>query len=136
MVETAKSIEELRSEIPKLSEYIVGIDAASEENRAEPWIFAPVYAAIRNRTITKPKMLSTDGRLLQIHNIGFTYHVGEEFRHILSGLRHIDEVIQHFHYKAGDRLGHALALGIDMKEWMEKNKTVIIPIQEHMENLL
>ena len=33
-------------------------------------------------------------------------------------------------------IGHALALGIDMKEWMEKNKTVIIPIQEHMENLL
>lgn len=136
MVETAKSIEELRSEIPKLGEYIVGIDAASEENKAEPWIFAPVYAAIRNREITKPRMLLKDGRLLQINNIGFTYHVGEEFRHILSGLRHIDEVIQHFHYKAGDRLGHALALGIDMKEWMDKNKTIIIPIQEHMENLL
>lgn len=136
MVKTAQIIEELRSEIPLLSEYVVGIDAASEENKAEPWIFAPVYAKIRNKMITKPALRDENGKIFGVNNMGFTYHVGEEFRHLLSGLRHIDEVVRHFHYKPGDRLGHALALGIDVKNWMDNNEVVVIPILEHMENLL
>ena len=54
--------------------------------------------------------ISTEGiqQYSTIQNMGFTYHVGEDFRHIASGLRHVDEVIENFHYKAGDRLGHAI----------------------------
>lgn len=136
LVKNAMALEKLRSQIPLLSEYVVGIDAASEENKTEPWVFAPMYSAIRNRKITKPVLEDSQGEISKINNIGFTYHVGEEYRHLLSGLRHIDEVVNHFHYKAGDRLGHATALGVDIKYWMEKNETVVIPIMEHMENLL
>lgn len=136
MVIWAQMIEELRSEVPLLDKYIVGIDAASEENKAEPWIFAPVYAAIRNRNITKPVLKDEVQGISRVNNIGFTYHVGEEFRHLLSGLRHIDEVVRHFFYKPGDRLGHGIALGTDAQEWMMQNTTVVIPIGEQMENLL
>lgn len=136
LVRNAKVLEELRSQMPLLGEYVVGIDAASEENKTEPWVFAPMYSAIRNRKITKPVLMDSKNQILKINNLGFTYHVGEEYRHLLSGFRHIDEVIKHFHYKAGDRLGHAIALGVDVKYWMEKNEVVLIPIQEHMENLL
>ena len=136
LVEYARLLEELRSDIPLLSDYIVGIDVASQENKAEPWVFAPMYAAIRNRYITKPVLEDQYGTIKKINNIGFTYHVGEEYRHLLSGLRHIDEVVDHFHYKAGDRLGHAIALGADVKEWVAKNEVVIIPAMEYMENLL
>lgn len=135
MVVCAKAIEELRSEIPLLSEYVVGIDAASVENNAEPWIFAPIYAAIRNRTITKP-LLYDKNMAVKINNIGFTYHVGEEFRHVLSGLRHVDEVIRFFHYKAGDRIGHAIVLGIDVDRWTKENEVVVMPIMEYLEDLL
>lgn len=136
LVKCARVLEELRSEIPYFAEYVVGIDATSGENRTEPWVFAPLYAGIRNRRITRPALKDLSGNIMKINNIGFTYHVGEEYRHLLSGLRHIDEVIEHFHYKAGDRLGHAIALGTDIKQWTEENETVIIPIQEHMENLI
>lgn len=136
LIKNAVALEKLRSSVPLLGEYVVGIDAASEENKTEPWVFAPMYSAIRNRKITKPILEDIRGDISRINNIGFTYHVGEEYRHLLSGLRHIDEVINHFHYKAGDRLGHATALGIDVKYWMDKNETVVIPVMEHMENLL
>ena len=56
MKDSAEVLEELRSEIPFLNNYVVGIDTASIENRAEPWIFAPVYLAIRRQRITKPVM--------------------------------------------------------------------------------
>lgn len=136
MVQCAQILEELRSEIPLLADYFVGIDAASEENKTEPWVFAPVYAAIRNKKITKPVLYQEKNKIVRINNLGFTYHVGEEFRHLLSGLRHVDEVIEHFRYKAGDRVGHAIALGVDADYWIKKNEVVIIPIMEHLENLL
>lgn len=133
----AIALEELRSNIPKLSEYIVGIDAASDENAVEPWMFSSTYKTMRSRLHTKPVLeIWNTGGFEKIQNIGFTYHVGEDFRHIVSGLRHVDEVLEHFSYKAGDRLGHALALGIDIEQWGMENEVVPIPIQEHLENLL
>lgn len=135
----AIELEKLREEIPYLSEYIVGIDAASDENAMEPWMFAPVYKEVRTRMHTKPVVdwhLIDRNRFSRIQNIGFTYHVGEDFRHIISGLRHIDEVLEHFGYKSGDRLGHALALGTDVGQWVADNEMVPIPKLEHMENLL
>lgn len=136
MINCARAIEELRCSIPYLSEYIVGIDAASKECDTEPWIMAPVYREIRNHHQTKPVIINKDMNYMFISNIGFTYHVGEEFRHILSGLRHIDEVLDHFRYKAGDRLGHAIALGADIDFWVRENEVVSLPAMEHLENLL
>ena len=136
MKDTAIAIEELRSTIPFLGEYIVGIDVASEENAMEPWMFVPVYRSIRSEAYVKPVLAEKGGQYQYIQNIGFPYHVGEEFRHIVSGLRHMDEVIEKFRYKAGDRLGHAIALGIDVEKWVKDNEVVAMPIQEHLENLL
>ncbi|MDO4333574.1 MAG: hypothetical protein Q4C58_12940 [Eubacteriales bacterium] len=138
MVNVSVVIEELRSSIPGLAEYIVGIDAASDENAMEPWMFAPAYTQMRSRRTTKPIAMESASRqkYYNIQNVGFTYHVGEDFRHVLSGLRHMDEVIEHFYYKPGDRLGHAIALGIDIRKWAHENEVVALPAQEHMENLL
>lgn len=123
----------LLRKVPYLSEYVVGLDVASEELYAEPWIYAPVYHMARNRYSTYPVQLDT-GRLMQ--NIGFTYHVGEDYHHVISGLRHIDEVLTHFGYKAGDRLGHGMAMHVDLAEWVHNNEVVSIPAIEHLENLL
>lgn len=138
MANVAIVIEELRQKIPKLSEYIVGIDAASDENAMEPWMFAPAYTQMRSHLVAQPVAVHNALRqkYYSIQNIGFTYHVGEDFRHVISGLRHIDEVIDHFRYKPGDRLGHAIVLGIDIRKWVNENEVVALPLQEYMENLL
>lgn len=132
-------IEQLRLEIPKLNEYIVGVDAASDENAMEPWMFSLAYMNMRSKRVSRPVAVKENHKnkdYYNIQNIGFTYHVGEDYRHIVSGLRHIDEVIERFFYKPGDRLGHALALGQDIQSWIRDTETVAMPIQEHMENLL
>lgn len=126
-------LQELLRTVPLLSEYVVGLDVASEEIGSEPWVYAPVYRQARNRKNTVPVQLES-GRTLQ--NLGLTYHVGEDYHHILSGLRHIDEVLTYFGYKAGDRLGHGLALQIDVGEWIHNNEVVSLPVMEHLENLL
>lgn len=134
----AKALEAIRSRVPGLDEYVVGIDAASEENIMEPWIFAQAYQQMRSHLVTKPVLKFSNGKeeFHRIQNIGFTYHVGEEFRHIASGFRHTDEVLERFGYRAGDRLGHALVLGIDVAQWVSENEIVPISKIEHLENLL
>ncbi len=133
----AKEIERLRSNIPYLAEYLVGIDAVSEENVAEPWTFAPAFCGARDKKVSKPFIYVPEtGEKMAVQNMGLAFHVGEEFRHILSGLRHVDEVITHFKYKTGDRLGHAIVLGMDIEEWVEENEMVVMPLQEYMDNLL
>lgn len=138
MANIAAALEEIRESIPRLNEYIVGIDAASDENAMEPWMAAPAYKVMRSHVNTKPvmEMSAVRGMFEKIQNIGFTYHVGEDFRHVASGLRHVSEVLEEFGYKAGDRLGHALVLGLDVEQWVRENEVVPIPILEHLENLL
>lgn len=129
----AEAFRQLMEEYPLLTKYVVGIDAASVENSAEPWVFAPIFREFRPNNYILPVSSESHER---VKNIGFTYHVGEDFRHIASGLRHIDEVLDHFNYCSGDRLGHAIALGVDIDRLMAQNRTVMIPIMEHLENLL
>ena len=107
-----RALRALLEETPFLSEYVVGIDAASQELKAEPWIYAPVYRFARSRENTLPLNSSTR---MPMQSLGLTYHVGEDYHHILTGLRHIDEVITYFGYKPGDRLGHATALHVDLE---------------------
>ena len=126
-------LQELLHNVPFLSEYVVGLDVASEEIDTEPWVYAPVYRKARSRMNTIPIQLDC-GHAIQ--NLGFTYHVGEDYYHIISGLRHIDEVLTYLGFKSGDRLGHGLALQVNMAEWIHNNEVVSLPIMEHMENLL
>lgn len=125
---------DLRENIPYLSNYIIGIDAASIENNTDPWVFAPIFQSARD---SKSRIGNVDlNPNSKINTMRFTFHVGEEFRHILSGLRKIDEVIEHLRLKSGDRIGHAIALGIDIEKWIKNNSIIVIPRIEHLENLL
>lgn len=122
----------LRKEIPYLDRFLIGIDAASIEDSTEPWVFAPIYQMARN---------SKDGSIqyetgYPMQTLGFTFHVGEDFRHILTGLRHVDEVLEHFSYHAGDRIGHGIVLGVDVAYWCEQNPIVMIPRGEYLDDLL
>lgn len=129
----AKLIAKLRKEIPYISNYIVGIDAASKENNTEPYVLRQAYEILRNPQNIE---LTDDAGGYYIKTIGYTYHVGEDFRDVISGLRHVDEVIEEFKFTAGDRLGHAIVIGIDIEKWAEMNSTVYLPAGEYFENLL
>lgn len=88
--------------LPKrLSEPLVGIDACANEMHASPEVFAPAFRMLRER--------------------GFpncTFHTGEDFMHLLSGIRAVYEGLEFLDLRAGDRIGHATALGIDPEVWL------------------
>lgn len=124
---------QLRAEYSELSKYLVGIDAASLENSTPVWVFAPIYEKARDSSIEQIGR-NEYGDCTQ--SLGFTFHAGEDFRHILSGLRRIDEAVEYLKFHAGDRIGHGIALGISAREWKNQNPVIIIPQIEALENYL
>ncbi|OAB44472.1 hypothetical protein PGLA_07395 [Paenibacillus glacialis] len=126
----------LRNSIPYLANFIVGIDAASLENNTPVQVFAPVFGSARNSDDDGMIMTDREGLLVKNQSLFFTFHAGEDFRHLNSGLRRIDEVIDYCKFHSGDRIGHGIALGVHIEEWVRRNKVVIIPRGEYLDNLL
>lgn len=118
----------------ELSKYIVGLDAASLENSTPVWVFSKIYEKARNSG-DEPLFIN-DGFNSSFQSLGFTFHAGEDFRHILSGIRRIDEAVEHLKFHAGDRIGHGIALGISPEEWRRENRCIIIPRIEALENYI
>lgn len=95
---------------PKLKRWIRGVDAAANELHASPEYFAPIFRLCHSRGLTHK-----------------TFHAGEDFPHLLSGLRYMLEALELLNMQAGDRLGHGTAMGIDPQLWLSRMpQTVII----------
>jgi len=64
-----------------------------------------------------------------------TFHVGEDFLDIVDGLRAIDEAVKFLGLGEGDRIGHALALGVDVDDYyLFKHKLLLLPKQNVLDN--
>lgn len=116
----AKALTTAMSHSNFIKKNLVGIDAAANELEAPPEVFAPCYRYCRNKGINN-----------------FTYHVGEDFIHIISGLRAIYEAITFLDLKEGDRIGHATALGLCPELWLKRiGDEIVISQGEWLDNLV
>jgi len=94
---------------------VVGLDAANSEIYCRPEVFAQAFRFLRSHIIVNEDNLDQDPNDLNI-----TYHVGEDFMDIADGLRAVDEAIKFLNLTNGDRLGHALVLGTDVRTYYKK----------------
>ena len=117
---------------PGIDHYLVGIDVASLENAVPTWVFVSAYEAARDSK-REPFLLTGQ---VPYQSLGFTCHAGEDFRHLMSGLRRVYEAIQYLKFHAGDRIGHGLALGVDVEIWCQNHPNVVLPRMEALENYL
>lgn len=127
------AIVELREKYPLVGRRVLGIDAASNEIGCRAEVFAQAFRYLRGH---RWSYITAEGtkNLSQLYS---TYHVGEDFLDLADGLRAIDEAILFLCLGSGDRLGHALALGIDADEWYaSKNYRIVLPKQDYLDNLV
>ena len=111
---------------PELLKSIRGLDVASRELSGPLWVVSAPLAMVREESVRA--CLCNPG----ICPLRVTVHVGEDFRHLLSGLRAIHEPFWWRMMRRGDRIGHALALGWDPHDWCDKNPSVLQPRLERM----
>lgn len=121
-------------------EYLMGVDGAGNELNAPPEVFAPSFALIRHfqecHAREKPARADSCTRTEPSPPLNFTFHVGEEFHHLLSGIRAVDEAITFLKLKDPSRLGHCLALLIDPGLWLKRAADVKLPKLEWLDDLV
>lgn len=119
-----KSLErlsELLMDYPDLRKWVRGLDSAASEEDTPPDVFAPAYRMAR--------------RVLHLPHA--TYHAGEDFYHIISGVRVVCEAVDMLNLMKGDRIGHATALGVDPFLWMRTMPGVVTPTRgEWLQDLI
>ncbi|WP_022942670.1 antiviral RADAR system adenosine deaminase RdrB [Psychromonas hadalis] len=110
--------------------FIRGLDVAGDENLVKIEVYAPALRWLRTGLVANLNQPQIDA--------GFHYsiHAGEDFAHPLSGMRHLDETVEFCEMTVGDRLGHALAIGIDPEYWFEHHGEVVLDVCEHFDNLV
>lgn len=108
---------------------IVGIDAANSEIATRPEVFAQAFRYLRFEV---PQRLDD----VIPKDLGMTYHVGEDFISVTDGLRAVDEVLHFMRFMRGDRLGHALVLGVDVNEYMRtRHNTFLLSKQMLLDDI-
>jgi adenosine deaminase len=118
--QNARALVALLERTRGLEKIIRGIDAASNERHAGPEVFSPVFRRMRATGIRR-----------------FTFHVGEDFTHLASGLRSISEAIMYLDLEAGCRIGHGTAAGINPKKWWKSVQNfVALPSEERLDDLV
>ena len=98
---------------------VSAVDAASSELAVRPEVFSQAF------------------RYLRYYGYKMTFHAGEDFYDIADGLRAIDESIHLLKLKSSDRLGHALALGIDAEKYYDsRHNYIALPKQWMLDNVV
>ena len=118
--QSARALVALISRTTGLDTLIRGIDAASNERHAGPEVFAPVFRRMKDAGIRR-----------------FTYHAGEDFAHLVSGLRAMAEAVYFFDLGAGCRIGHGTASGLDPKAWWSAVEGyVVMSTEDRLDDLV
>lgn len=123
----------MREKYPMEASRILGIDAASQEIGCRPEVFAQGFRTLHSDT----RYAYTVNGFEKLPQLRVTYHVGEDFLDVTDGLRAIDEAIHFLNMDCGDRIGHGLALGVDVAGWYENKRYCIsLPKQDYLDNIV
>uniref|UniRef100_UPI003D008E42 antiviral RADAR system adenosine deaminase RdrB n=1 Tax=Alcaligenes faecalis TaxID=511 RepID=UPI003D008E42 len=110
--------------------FLRGLDVAGDETQWPIEVFAPGLRWLRKTHLSQG---NAKGPVLRPH---LSIHAGEDYAHALSGIRHTDETVRFCEMTKGDRLGHALAIGIRPQQWFARHGEVLLDVDEHFDNLV
>ncbi len=113
---------------PSYRKYIIGVDAAGPERNTSPRSLQKAYKLLQD---------SFSEELESTPRLGFTYHVGEDYSDLLTGLRNIEEAAEILLPSWGGRLGNAIALGQDPNIfYRDKWRSIHTPVGIHILDIL
>jgi len=128
----AGALVELLEAVPSCLWVIRGLDVATDELGVPTWLFVPLFRHILDAA-AKVSILPSEHQPAPLR---ITAHVGEDFRHLLEGMRRIYEQIHYILGNTPGRLGHAVALGVDPKTWAESVGSILMPAEERLWDLI
>lgn len=132
----AVALAKAMSNFPGLCGRVRGIDSSSNEIGCPPEVFATAFRFLRDFH-PQEYFQASPFRTASIPKLSATYHVGEDFLELASGLRAIDESVAYLELRRDDRLGHALGLGAVPEDYYaQKGRRLSIRKQERLDDLV
>lgn len=126
----ARALVELIEAEPSCLWVIRGLDVANDELSVPTWVLVPLFRHVLDAA-ARVSVLRDAGPPLRV-----TAHVGEDFRHLLEGMRRIYEQVHYILDAPSGRLGHAMALGVEPQTWAESVGSVLMPLEERLWDLV
>ena len=127
----ARSLASVLRRFPMSLETIRGIDVATDELGVPTWVIALLFRYVRKAGIAASETLRRRlGHL--VPPLRATAHAGEDFIHLVTGLRHVDEAITRLELREGDRIGHGVALGVDPHAWCHRAGRIAVAREERL----
>jgi hypothetical protein len=114
---------------------IRGVDLCTDEAGVPVWVMAPLVDWVRDAGLQAAIQLRHRGEFT-IPPLRTSVHAGEDFVHLLTGLRRLDDAMTYLRLEEGDRLGHALALGVDPSGWCSRVGRVVQTREERLFDLV
>lgn len=115
---------------PQLLTVVRGLDLADDETSGPLWLALP--SLMRLRALSE--------RLANEHTwlspLRLTLHAGEDYAHVLTGLRAIHEPLHWGLLREGDRIGHAIALGVQVSHWAAIREPIHMSRWDRLQDLL
>jgi hypothetical protein len=131
----AQSLAWLLCHRPLSLQLVRGVDVCTDELGVPNWVMAPLLERVRRA--------ASQGALALQRVYGWsppplrtTVHAGEDFVHLLTGLRHVDEAIEQLSLREGDRIGHGLALGVEPRDWSSRAGRTAMVLEERLLDLV
>jgi hypothetical protein len=131
----AQALVSLFRKYPQTLRTVRGFDLCTDEAGVPVWVMAPLIRWVQEAGLQAVRHLKRRGET-NIPPTRLSIHAGEDFVHLLTGLRRLDEAVTHLQLQEGDRLGHALALGVDPLGWCERVGRVVITREERLFDLI
>ena len=134
----ALALASLLHDFPRSLYVVRGLDLCSDELAVPAWVFKPLFGCVRRAAENAARWLArwpAEGEALTAPPprpppLRTTVHVGEDFAHLLTGLRNVHDAIRVLELREGDRIGHGMALGVDPFDWAGRTGRVAIPLED------
>lgn len=119
---------------PAMLTWLRGLDMCSEELSVPNWVLLPMLGRLREQSRRIAEDATRDG--IPCKGLRLTLHCGEDFRSLAEGLRRLHEPIEFGYLQLSDRVGHALALGINVDRFLDEHPYSIERAEDRLENLI
>ena len=113
----SRGLASLLLQFPQILRVVRGIDICTDELAIPTWVMAPHFRYLEaiGKTVSSYWQKHTGEFIPPLRK---TVHAGEDFVHIIGGLRSVSDCLRFLQLRDGDRIGHGLVLGINASEWV------------------
>lgn len=119
---------------PDLLWRVRGLDLCTDELGVPTWVLRPLVRHVEAAAREAARHAAHGGRTPG--PLRLTVHAGEDYVHLIGGIRRVHECIEVLGLGESSRIGHAVALGVDPEEWAQRTSRLSLPAGERLLDLL